>query len=130
MIQRFVDMWMRVKDSVAPSLTVQSAGSYDDLFKLVCSALHRDDDYGTPDPERITVIDHGEYQGTRLFVVGASGYQPDTYWTCMVSYGSCSGCDAYEASLEWDGDGLSDRTRAEWMAMMLHMVQGLREVQS
>lgn len=89
-------------------LTASPPGSYDDLVRLVASMLHDEDDYQTPDPERVTAIDHGDYQGTRVYVIAADGYQPRLHWYARVSYGSCSGCDFFQSAREdlaYDGDG-------------------------
>lgn len=45
--------------------------------------------------ERFTVIDWGDYQGTRIYIFAESCCQPSEIDTYIVSnyYGSCSGCD-------------------------------------
>lgn len=89
-------------------LTATPPSGYDDLVRVVVSMLHEPDGYGTPDPERVTAIDHGDYQGTRVYVIAADGYQPRLHWYARVSYGSCSGCDFFEGvreNVEYDDDG-------------------------
>ena len=59
------------------------------------------------DPDRITVIDNGDYQGTLLFMVPRATYQPNysEYLLTYSYYGSCSGCDTLLAIQDW-GDKL------------------------
>lgn len=77
-----------------------------------------------PDPERIHQIDDGDYQGTLVFVIGAQGYQPSTYWATSVGYGSCSGCDALE-----DAWGYGDQHDYEGLySLTLHMLQGAERI--
>ena len=84
-----------------------------------------DDSYKQPDPDRITVVDHGDYQGTLLFIIGATGYQPSKYWSVYVDYGSCSGCDSYEAaSCCYSPEESAD----EMLLMALHMIESIKEI--
>lgn len=135
MIQKFVDAFLKAEDSIKEKLRSSFPGSYEELVMRLVETLHDDKDYDTPDPKRITVIDHGKYQGTLLFVVGAFGYQPSTYWSIFVSYGSCSGCDTFQA-IQDDFDcseGYTDRKITDtqvndlW-SMMLHMVQSMKVI--
>jgi hypothetical protein len=94
--------------------------------------LNQGDRYGEPDPTRIHQIDDGDYQGTLLFVIAASGYQPSDYWYVKVGYGSCSGCDTLQAI---DGyGGYSDEAPSkdqvdDYMTLALHIIQGLKSMQ-
>ncbi len=130
MIQEFVDRFMDATPELKAKLKESRPSDYDELVRMVVDTLHSDD-YGSPDPGRITVIDHGGYQGTRLYIVGADGYQPSTYWSIFVSYGSCSGCDTFQANRAgafWDDDSISDEeVNGNW-TMMLHMVQSMKVV--
>lgn len=49
--------------------------------------------------EKIIEIDHGDYQGTLLYVIPMDTYQPDAadYLMTSVYYGSCSGCDTLQS---------------------------------
>jgi hypothetical protein len=96
---------------------LKTAQGYDDCVKFLAK-LHADDNgCGRMDPERITRIDHGDYQGTIVYVVGADGYQPYDHWYVKVGYGSCSGCDAWEGVC-----GYSDNERP------VEMLEGLYEI--
>ena len=124
MIQEFVDRFMAGKEAMIAGFTENPPLNYVAIFTAVVSAISAADQYDTPDPSRIVEIDHGYYQGTRLFVVAATGYQPSTYWACAVSYGSCSGCDTFEAI--YDGDP-GECAQSYW-TLALHMVQRITKV--
>lgn len=57
--------------------------------------------------KKITEIDNGDYQGTLLYILPFSNYQPSEtdYFMTYVNYGSCSGCDTLQhiiALKDWD----------------------------
>ncbi|KKL82598.1 hypothetical protein LCGC14_1983120, partial [marine sediment metagenome] len=106
-------------------LATQDCPSYKSLLRKALEVIQGSEGLGygsTPDPERIHEINDGDYQGTIVFVIGAKGYQPDTYWSTTVYYGSCSGCDAIEAA--WDY-GRTDSMEGMY-AIALNMMQGMR----
>ena len=116
--------------------------SYEDLMHLLCTALEdRDDDdfcsCDFPDPTRITRIDHGDYQGTIVFVVASGGYQPHNHWATWVWYGSCGGCDTLQAindEVPYDYENgkytPSDKNVDAWLTVMLHLLQHMTEIAS
>ena len=126
MIRKFVDAWDSRKQEVREKFERKHPDSYADIVRAVVSILG--EDYGAPDPTRITCIDHGEYQGTLLFVIGAEGYQPDNYWYVKVNYGSCSGCDTLQAICQYSDDPPTDSQVDEYMTLALHIVQGLKSM--
>ena len=102
---------------------------YADIVRAVVELLHDEDEYGSPDPERVHQIDDGDYQGTLVFVVGASGYQPHDYWYIRVWYGSCSGCDALRRILSdgsYGADEPTDQQLDDLMKLALNVVQCIR----
>jgi hypothetical protein len=132
MIQRFVNAFMAAKPDIEAGLAKTYPIDYDDLVNrvlAVCATAKGQSGYDdVPDVERITVIDHGEYQGTRLYIVAAEGYQPSTYWSIFVNYGSCSGCDTFEAIKDYNYDAPTPEQIGEYWTLMLHMVQSMREI--
>jgi hypothetical protein len=130
MIQPFVDRFMAATPDIKAKLSETRPDSYVDLVDRLIKVLNgQDNDYNSnPDPTRITVINHGDYQGTLLFIIGAEGYQPSTYWSIFVDYGSCSGCDAFEA-IHVYGNALvtSEEVDGYW-TLMLHMVQSMKQL--
>ena len=72
---------------------------YQQLLEVALETVHevRAMSYGLPDPNRITQINHGDYQGTLVYVIAGGGYQPHDHFATHVFYGSCSGCDTLES---------------------------------
>lgn len=71
--------------------------NYKDLVKLSVEYILNDED-DEWDIDNITEIDNGDYQGTLLYLIPKSTYQPneEDYIMTHVGYGSCSGCDTLE----------------------------------
>jgi hypothetical protein len=131
MIKRFVSRFDAARDSLRAGLLEKPPSDYDDLFRRLMAAVSEGSggDYGLePDPERITRIDHGDYQGTILYTVGACGYQPSNYWATFVGYGSCSGCDTFEAIRGYGSGECTDKQAGEYLTLMLHMLQGMKAI--
>ena len=100
--------------------------SYEDIFRQTIEMMFNDyKEYSYPDFKRITVIDHGEYQGTLVFVVGGCEYQTSNYWMTSVDYGSCSGCDTFEAYSDWDNP---EESAPHMITMALHMIEGMKKI--
>ena len=132
MIADFVARFDAARTSLRSGLFEKPPDGYADLVRRVVSALASEDG-PSPDPTRITMIDHGHYQGTHVVVVGETGYQPSRYWYALISYGSCSVCDAFQAAVErmpctedCSARVMSDDVASQLMALMLHIVQGMR----
>ena len=131
MIQEFVDKYVAGQDEFIAKMAKMidkenySFPSYTDIIGAVVEIINPDGDYGLPDPKRIHRIDDGDYQGTLVFVIAATGYQPYTYWVTKVGYGSCSGCDTLQA-IQYDTP--IDTQLADLYTLGLHAVQGMVEV--
>jgi hypothetical protein len=107
---------------------VAPPSAYVDIVKAVIKLVSEPDGYGEPDPERVHEVDDGDYQGTLVYVIGATGYQPSDYWYVRVSYGSCSGCDTLEG-IKSDGDygeAMNEGQLDQLMTLALHVVQRLK----
>jgi len=98
---------------------------YQDIVRKVVGVIHTDEEYDSPDPNRIHMINDGSYQGTLLFIIGAGGYQPDKYWFVKVGYGSCSVCDTFEAIRGWN-DEITQEQIADYNKLALHIVQKIK----
>lgn len=130
MIQVFVDRFMEKTDELKAAIAKEPPSDYGEIVSRVVEAIrHPVDVYGEPDPTRITCIDHGDYQGTLIFVIGAEGYQPSRYWYVSVSYGSCSGCDTLQAIRDYSDKPLSKQQINDYWTLMLHVVQELKEME-
>ena len=97
MLTEWTTPFINAKDEYVQWLKDEhGAKGYRHMLQKALEIIERDGDlnYGeTPDPNRITVADYGSYQGTLVFVIGATGYQPWCHWSVVVGYGSCGGCD-------------------------------------
>jgi hypothetical protein len=106
--------------------------SYLDVVTELVRAIADEDEYGCGeynlDPDRITVIDHGDYQGSMLFVIAAKGYQPSDYWATECSYGSCSGCDTLEGIREYSGEAPTDAQANDYLTLALHLAQKMQRL--
>ena len=127
MIDAFVKRFLDNRDKLRESFEANEPNGYGDIVKAVIGIL-ANDDYSHPDATRIICIDNGDYQGTLLFVVGASGYQPYTYWYARVSYGSCSYCDTFQGIRDNYGDENKASRVADYITLALHIVQAIKEM--
>lgn len=140
-----IEKWDKNKDLLKQN--IQNLGnemhecSYKDIVKLTVDSILNDDDgekYGfwsDWDTDKIVEIDHGDYQGTLLYVIPLDSYQPseDQYLMTSVGYGSCSGCDTLQSiqysSISYDDDNESETLRlnetqiADYMTLSLHIIQ-------
>lgn len=128
MIKKFVEAWHARKDEVRAELSAAHPSGYIDIVRAVVRILSDTEEYGSPDPDRITEIDHGDYQGTLLYVIAASGYQPDRFWFVKVSYGSCSGCDTLQAICNYEDGPPSESQVDQYMTLALHVLQCMKEM--
>lgn len=130
MIQEFVDKFISHKHEIMRLFSEKHPDSYMEIVKVVVSILHDPKKYKSIDPERIHQIDDGDYQGTLVFVIASSGYQPDEYWYVKVSYGSCSGCDTLEGIRGYgSGNPTADQV-SDYYTLALHVVQGIKRMGS
>lgn len=78
--------------------------------------------------EKFEVSDHGEYQGTQIFLLHDDVYQPSVsnYYVFDNYYGSCSGSDTLLGISEYDS-GLPTKEQVDkYMTLCLHMVQRMK----
>lgn len=125
MILEFIDRFNDKRDVLLKQFSEKEPDSYEDIFIQTIKMMFDNNSYDVPDYERITVIDHGDYQGTQLFIVGASGYQPSKYWVSKVYYGSCSGCDTFQAYSDYDNP---EESALHMVTMALHMIESMKEI--
>lgn len=136
MIKSFVRRFEEKKEELRAKFAQKEPDSYTDIVTAVIEILSDSDGYGTIDPKRIVKIDFGDYQGTILYVIAASDYQPSDFWYVRVSYGSCSGCDTLQAiksdyggDREWDDPKPTEKQVQSYMTLALHIVQGLKALE-
>lgn len=105
MIKEFVEAFEKNEAWVREYLKENRPYHYMDVITAAIRGITVDPELtenwlDVPDYERIVEIDHGDYQGTLVYVIAETGYQPRDYWYVRVGYGTCSGCDELQAILE------------------------------
>jgi hypothetical protein len=128
MITEFVSRFDKQREALLAGFKAKHPDSYDDIVKAVVTAVTDEDEYRSPDPERIHKIDDGEYQGTLVYVIAAKGYQPSDYWYVKVGYGSCSGCDTLQNISGYSHEPPTDQQAADYLTLALHVMQGLKKM--
>jgi len=128
MIQEFVNAFTDRKSDLEAIFANGHPNAYEDVVKAVISIMPEDEHGEQPDVERIHEIDDGDYQGTLVYVIGATGYQPFDYWYVRVYYGSCSGCDTLESIRGYEDYPPSGEQVKDYMTLALHIVQGLKKM--
>ena len=127
MDKKIVAAWDANKAKVQAFFEAAHPESYKAVVTAVVQMLHdASNDYAKPDPERVHEIDDGNYQGTLVYVIGSTGYQPDDYWYVKVGYGSCSGCDTLESIRKYTDDKPTAYQVKKYMTLALHIIQGMR----
>ena len=131
MITEFIDKFQEIKPRLLEQFSKEEPDNYEDIFKQTIKMMFEEseDDYysnsETPDSERITVIDNGDYQGTLLFVVASKSYQPSDYWATRVAYGSCSECDTFQSYSDYDNP---EKSAPKMVTMALHMIESMKKI--
>lgn len=126
MITEFIDRFQEIKPRLLEQFSKEEPESYEDVFKQTIKMMFPDFDSESPDFERITVIDHGDYQGTLVFVVASQGYQPSDYWATRVFYGSCSSCDTFQRYCTYGGN--PEDSAPAMVTMALHMIEAMNNI--
>ena len=101
--------------------------SYLSILKAIVKTILPDENISS----EIIEIDHGEYQGTLIFILHKEEYQPSEsdYFITSVSYGSCSVCDTLQAISVYHDDMLpTEEQVGEYMSLALHMVQKMKSL--
>lgn len=134
MIKEFVQAWDKYKGNLEEYIRTHEQSEYDSydilvrlLFVKVINPWMTDnyeEEFAISDGD-IYVIDDGDYQGTRIFILHKDTYQPwaSDYVYTNTYYGSCSGCDTLLAISGYD-DGLPNEGQVkDYMTLCLHLLQ-------
>ena len=122
MIKKLVDIFIEHQDELEFTETVFN---YGDLIVKILTLFNK---YGEKfNIEKIREIDDGEYQGTLLYIFHIDEYQPNKYYSTMIDYGSCSGCDTLENINGFESD-LNDSQIKDYKTLCLHIVQGIKKL--
>ncbi len=136
MIKTIIERFDAKREALLERFRKHPPAVYGDIVKAVVEAVTTDEacDYWGEDwevcnldPERIIEIDHGDdSDGTLLFIIGAKGYLPTTYWSV---YGSCSACYTFESiRCSSDGDEVTEEQAKDYLTLALQLAQQLKVV--
>lgn len=139
MIKNFVAAWDAYKDKLEEYIKTHEQkvySNYEALVKLIFEHVINphmevvyantwDGPYDGFDINKLVEIDHGNYQGTLLYVIPFNTYQPSAheYVYTFVEYGSCSGCDTLQGIHNYDEGIPSESQVKDYMELCLHLLQ-------
>jgi len=140
MIKEIVDKWDRNKPTIKCWFQTTRPESYEDIVRKLFELVINDGVGGGFNISDMTVIDNGEYRGSKIFIIPSDTYQPEVsdYLICDVCYGSCSMCDTligirenspinfFDEDDELQPTAPSDEQVSDYMTLALHIVQNLR----
>lgn len=123
MIKVIKEQWDKNQEILREALkngTGFNSCSYMDLVKLAFDKVYNTGmiTYGSIlDVDNIVEIDHGNYQGTLLFVIPFKCYQPseDDYLMIYIGYDSCSVCDTLQSIQDFSEDTLTGEQVKDFM---------------
>lgn len=126
------DKWQENKDKLEQALRNDSNINDCDYTTLVQMVVKHilNEPTGTNaypdkfDPDCITEIDDGDYQGTLIFLIPRKTYQPgcSDYLMTYVYYGSCSGCDTLQGIQNYQGGAATEEQIKDYMQLCLDIV--------
>lgn len=133
MIKEFVERWDKYKGDLEKYFRTtrqEEYSTYEDIVIALFEEVINKEDINCHefDLEQMTVIDDGDYQGTRIFIIPLKTYQPsvEEYVITDTYYGSCSGCDTLLAISSYD-DGIPNEGQIkDYMELALHLLQKCR----
>lgn len=128
MIKEFIERFEANKHTLRAKFEASHPDDYTAIVKGVIECVQGNREYDSPSPDRIHVIDDGDYQGTLVYVIAAGGYQPDDYWYVKVGYGSCSGCDTLEDIRNYSDEAPTESQVSNYMTLATHILQGLKKM--
>ena len=124
------------REDLIDSFVANRPSGYMDLLERTLSTIQHYYPDSDLDSDRIKCVNFGNYQGTLVFVIGGTGYQPYDHYFTTVSYGSCSHCDAFAAADEcydrYDDDGNERQPSRDdcvgYLRLCLHLLQSLKQL--
>jgi hypothetical protein len=100
------------------------------VVKFILNGGKEDFDYESFDVDNITEVNNGDYQGTLIYLIPLSYYQPSAsnYIVTFADYGSCSGCDSLQAIryYQYEEELPCDKQIKDYMTLCLHLVQKMK----
>ena len=136
MIKEIIEKWEKNKHILENYFRTTRQEEYSDyqiiVKKLIELVLNIDELHNVFDLEKLTVLDHGDYQGTQIFIVPKKTYQPDVedYLVTHTYYGSCSGCDTLQSINLYRDELPNEEQISEYMTLALHLIQKMKWLDS
>lgn len=133
MDKEIIKRWEKGKENLREWFEMTPQSEYDSYSKVVSALIKNCLNYGDlSDDEEFSedfdVSDHGNWQGTQIFLLHKDVYRPDisNYYIFDNYYGSCSGCDTLLSISRYE-EGIPTKEQVdEYMTLCLHMVQRMR----
>lgn len=133
MIKEFVERWDKYKgdlENYFKNTNQEEYSNYEDIVKALFKyVINREETkWHEFNLKSMKVIDDGDYQGTRIFIIPLDTYQPsvEEYVITNTYYGSCSGCDTLLAISSYD-DGIPNEGQVkDYIELALHLLQKCR----
>jgi hypothetical protein len=133
MIKEIINKWDLHKSKLENYFATTNQSEYSTYENIVKKTIEiiintNDFDYDNYAVDKMTVINHGDYQGTQLFIIPKDTYllSIEDYLFVHNYYGSCSGCDALQSIQQYD-DGLpTEEQIKDYMLLSLHLIQEMR----
>ena len=132
MVKEFCKAWEANKGNLEEYFRTHEQDEYDSyealvklLFDIVINPSMKSDYYRFSTDD-MTVLDHGDYQGTLIFILHMDHHLlcVDEYVYTSVNYGSCSGCDTLMRINEYNWDKLPNEEQIkDYMTLCLHLIQ-------
>jgi hypothetical protein len=123
MIPEIISQWDENKNKLEERFREDHPSSYESIIKSIFELVVSDFDIS-----KMTVIDDGGYQGTKIFIIPKDTYQPSVsdYVVTHNRYGSCSGCDTLQGTSEFSDDKPTEEQIKEYMTLALHLIQKMK----
>lgn len=132
MIAWILQQWEKNKNHLREYLKCHNQNDYS-YEKLVEILIRECINFGAQGydllSEEFTCLDHGEYQGTQIYILHRDTYQPsiEDYYVFDNYYGSCSYCDTL-LGIQYldDSEYPTEEQLDEYMILYLHMIQRIK----
>lgn len=135
MIQEVIKQWDKNKHKLENYFRTTKQEEYSHSYKSILQKIielvvTEKDEYNKYDANKITVVDDGDYQGTKIFLIPTDTYQPsiEDYLITHTYYGSCSGCDTLNGISSYDDDFPTEDQVKDYMTLALHLVQRMKRI--
>lgn len=134
MIKKFVEAWDKHKDELKEYIQTHEMREYALEYKglvyllfekVINPEMENTFEFEAFDLDDMVALDHGNYQGTQVFILHKDTYQPDIddYVYTHVDYGSCSGCDTLLRITLYE-EGIPNENQVDdLMLLCLHLLQ-------